>query len=374
MTPKRKILFIIPTMRGGGAERVLIDVLNRFDFERYNVTLLLINKEGDLYNQIPSAVTKIALYDSSTPKLPIIENKYTQKIFLRLRCLIKLSPFKRFDTIISFLEGEALFLHTILFNRSKRDVSWVHTDMSINHWTTNIYPLLWQERKAYNMMNRIVLVSEQAKIGFEKTFGLNSKLQVLYNLIDRETIISKSIETCPIVKSSKHVICTAGRLSKEKRHDRLIKAITILRNEYQLDVELWIIGKGDNLPKLVDLANNLGIKDSISFLGFKTNPYPYIKSSDIFALSSDTEGYPLVICEALCLGKPIVSTDTTGPSELLADNVGILTEKDENSLAAGLAKLCQEPALLTEYSKRSIKKSMDFCPEEIMNEIYDIVN
>ena len=374
MTTKRKILFIIPTMRGGGAERVLIDVLNRFDFERYKVTLLLINKDGDLYNQIPSAVTKIALYDSSTPKLPIIENKYTQKIFLRLRCLIKLSPFKRFDTIISFLEGEALFLHTILFNRKKRDISWVHTDMSKNHWTTNIYPLLWRERKAYNMMNRIILVPEQAKIGFEKTFGHNSKLQVLYNLTDREAIISKSIETCPIVKSSKYVICTAGRLSKEKRHDRLIKAITILRNEYQLDVELWIIGKGDNLPKLVDLANNLGIKDRISFFGFKANPYPYIKSADIFALSSDTEGYPLVICEALCLGKPIVSTDTTGPSELLADNVGILTEKDENSLAAGLAKLCQEPSLLTEYSRRSIKKSMDFCPEEIMNEIYDIIN
>lgn len=374
MVTKKRLLFIIPTLRGAGAERVLIDILNRFDYNRYEVDLLLYDNKGELFEHVNDKVRTHVLYTKRRPKIPLIENRYTRNIFLFIRSLLALNPFIWYDTVISFLEGEGILLHNHVLNRRRKNISWVHIDLLLNHWTKNNFRNNALELEAYKKMDLTVFVSNQAKLSFKKLFGEEVPSKVILNLIERKRIRELSSESIAISKDHQYTICTVGRLTDQKRHDRMIKALSILVNRYNLDVGLWIIGQGENFSMLEELAHLSGVDDRVVFLGFKTNPYPYIKSADIFALSSDAEGYPLVICEALCLGKPIVSTDTTGPSELLADNVGILTGKDENSLAAGLAKLCQEPALLTEYSRRSIKKSMDFCPEEIMNEIYDIVN
>ena len=176
-----------------------------------------------------------------------------------------------------------------------------------------------------------------------------------------------------IVKKRKFTICNVARLSAIKKQDRLIKAIKILKDK-GCDIELWILGTGDEFHKLKKLVSELSLIETVQFKGFQPNPYPYIKASDVFVLSSDTEGYPTVICEALCLGKPIVSTRITGCTELLGDNeYGILTALNEQAIANAIYELYNSKDKMLLLQQKAIEKSQNFSVEYTMNKFYNII-
>lgn len=369
---KEELLFIIPTMRGAGAEKALLNILNRLDYNKYNVSLLLFNHNGELYNLIPSKVKKYHLYSKFRPFIPFIENRFTRNIFWKLRSLT-INPFKKFDAIISFLEGEALLTHNLLLNRRNKDITWVHINLMVNHWSKNVFKNHQKELEAYKKMDEIIFVSNDAQKAFNKFFQMDIESKVIYNIIDRDDIIKKAKEKCPIKRSSKFVISNVGRLTKQKRQDRLIEAIAILNHKYGVDTECWILGQGELEEKLKQHAKDLKIEEKIKFLGFRSNPYPFVKESDIFMLSSDTEGYPLVVCEALCLGKPILSTDITGPNEILSEGGGILTELSAEALAEATHTLLKDQELINKKQNEAIVISNSFSTKEIMNQIYAIL-
>lgn len=373
MRKKISILFIIPTMRGAGAEKALLNILERLDYDKFNVSLLLFNDKGDLYTQIPKQVKKHHLFSKCRPYIPFVENRYTQHFFQRIRAALALNPFKKFDTVISFLEGEALVVHNLLLNRRNKDISWVHINLQINHWTKKDFKSDNHELEAYRKMDTVVFVSHDAQRAFEEKFGSKVNSKVIYNIIDREKIIELAKDPCPIVSTSKFVISNVGRLTKQKRQDRLIEAIALLNHNYNLDVECWIVGQGELREELEQIEKKLKIDHKIKFLGFQPNPYPFIAASDLFMLSSDTEGYPLVVCEALCLGKPIVSTNITGPNEILNVGGGILTHLSAESLAEAANSLLINQNLKSQVSKEASLTSESFSASEIMNEIYSII-
>jgi glycosyltransferase involved in cell wall biosynthesis len=112
----------------------------------------------------------------------------------------------------------------------------------------------------------------------------------------------------------------------------------------------------------------------VKFLGFQTNPYSYLKASDMFLLTSDTEGYPLVVCEAMCLGKPIVSTNITGPDELLANGVGVLTSFEVSDIADRVQQLAADADLRAHYGEASRAEALcRFDVEAVMQQIYQIL-
>lgn len=370
---KKEILFIIPTMRGAGAERAILNILDRIDYNKFNVSLLLFNNKGDLYTQIPKNIKKYHLFSKYRPHIPLIENRITQHFFQRVRTLFALNPFKKFDTIISFLEGEALVVHNMLLNRRNKNISWVHTNLNVNHWTKKDFKNDKHELKVYQKMDTVVFVSHDAQHAFEEKFSAKVNSKVIYNIIDREKILELSREHCSLVRNSKFVICNVGRLTQQKRQDRLIETITFLNHEYNMDVECWIIGQGELRDELEQWAKDLKIDNKIKFLGFKPNPYPYIANSDLFLLSSDTEGFSLVVCEALCLGKPIVSTNITGPNEILKNGGGILCDCTSISLANGVKSILSKKSAFIELEKSALFISESFSSEDIMNQIYEIL-
>ena len=110
------------------------------------------------------------------------------------------------------------------------------------------------------------------------------------------------------------------------------------------------------------------------FLGFKSNPYPYIAASDLFLSTSMTEGYPLVICEALCLGKPIIATAVSGSKEILADSeYGLLSEEDDDSLLKNTLRMITNNSLREYYSNRAVEKSLDFDVQSTVDNIYKFI-
>ena len=118
------------------------------------------------------------------------------------------------------------------------------------------------------------------------------------------------------VNKSKFEIISVGRLSEQKDYRTLLKSLSLVKKKHNFNLK--ILGIGKELTNLKKLAQDLEIADNVEFLGFKENPYPYIKSSDLFVLSSKWEGFGLVLVEALALGTPVIATDSNGaPSEIL---------------------------------------------------------
>lgn len=370
---KKKILIILQGLRGGGAEKVLIDIIKNFDYNSYSVTLLLVGQDGVYNDQIAPEVEVKYLFIPREQWLlgylqkmkfwTIVDAYYKYKLN---SCLGKSS----YDTIISFMEGVSTRCHSFILNRAKKHVTWVHIDMLLNNWCLNSFRSFDEQATIYTKMDEIICVSDGAKDSFMKLFP-GTKPKVVYNLIDKPQIFHKA--SALEIKNKSFTVCNVGRLANQKRQDRIVE-VAALCKKAGLDIQFNILGQGPLLESLNEKIAKLGVENYVHLLGFQPNPYPYISASDIFFMTSDSEGYPLVVCESLCLGKPVVSTDVTGPHELLSDGTGILCSKDPQDLFEAIKLLYSDKALMEDYIKRSLAKSSIFDVEKQMKDIYAIIN
>ena len=362
------------TMRGGGAEKVLLDLLDSIDKNRYDITLLLVFKMGVHLDKLPKDIKIKFLYHGKPKGLRrLIEHFVPGRDWLYKRDARKIFSNYKWDSIISFMEGPTLKIHNTITDTAKRNISWVHVNLAVTHWTKYLYRNDLHEASDYKKMDRVAFVSQGALDAFANKFQVdNNKLEVINNIIPVEEIRRKAIEK-KIEKPNKPVIVTVGRLVEQKRHDRILDAVKILHDK-NIEFELWILGTGKLEKSLKEKVKKLKLEKMVRFFGFQTNPYPYINASDIFVLSSDTEGYPTVICEALSLGKPIVSTAITGSNELLEGNVGILTGLTPTDLAEGINSLINSPEKRKELSQKALDASQKFDKQKVLEKVYRIID
>lgn len=368
---KKKILFVQETLEGGGAEKVLVDILNNFDYEQFSVDLLLIRKSGIYLKNINCNVNLFYLYKKS--KVNFI-NKVKDNIYKNFliknfsNLLFKSRVNKKYDCVIAFLEGPSSQFVSKLKNNSKK-ILWVHSDLRRLRRLK-----LSEEKVVYSNSDKIICVSNEVKKGLNELYpDTTNKSQVIYNLIDTENIIRKSNEKIEFEFRGINIIAV-GRLIESKRFDLIIRAHKEVIDR-GIDHNLIILGEGPLEENLIQLTKKLNVEESVKFLGFINNPYPYIKSSDVYIMASDYEGLPLVICEALTLKKIIISTKCTGPSELLCDGAGILVKCGEyEEIAEKIINV-----LTNQIDNIEIEEKMDSCIElfsvdNILKKIYSNLN
>lgn len=375
---RRNILFLMPAMLNGGAEKVLIDILKHFDYTKYNVSLLLECKDGPYISDIPDKVELIYLHKKNL----WIERLYRYMIMLHCKwliyqilCRIPLLwslKGRRFDTIVSFMEGMAVKMHSYIYDKANRNISWVHIDLKKKHWSLDFFSNEQEESNCYQKMDKIVFVSQDARDRFREIFTIDdNKLAVIYNLIDCDEI--RKLADSKIVKKNKFTICMVGRLNQQKRYDRALEAISMLKNDHY-DFELWILGSGELETSLHKKVQEKNLTNIVSFKGFIKPVYPYLKVADLLLNTSESEGYPLTICEALCLGCPVVATNITGANELItASGAGILVDEDPVSIYQGLKQIMNDTALRKEYSEKAVRYARSFSVQESMKNIYRLI-
>lgn len=361
------------SMQGGGAEKVLLDLLANIDKSRYEIELLIVFRTGALLDRLPSDIPVTFLYPGKPKGVRrIIEHFVAGRDFLYNRDAQRFASGKHWDVIISFMEGPALKIHNCIADKADRNITWVHINLGVTHWTKFLYHDDKDEASDYHVMDNIVFVSNGAKQAFSDKFGITGDhLKVIHNIIPVETIRERAKEFK--VEKDKFTLCTVGRLVEQKRFDRLLEAVSILIKR-GLDFRLWILGAGKLEAELKAKSKQLGLDDYVYFLGFQSNPYPYLSAADIFVLSSDTEGYPTVVCEAISLGKPIVSTDITGSRELLENGIGILTDTTAEALADGILSLMNNKEHLNSQSKIALKASERFDKGKVLEKIYQLID
>lgn len=376
---KKKILFIMPALPGGGAEKVLIDILKNFDYRTYTVTLLLEFREGVYLNDVPKEVRILALHRQNTiwferlhRMLRAMHRYAIYHAIVYKHSLLRLLGEERFDTIVSFMEGAALKFHSYITNKAECNLSWVHIDLKRKHWSLDFFHNPQDELEAYQRMDKIVFVSKDAKKHFLELYPLAAeKSTVIYNLIDRNAILLSSVSQ-PLDKT-KFTICMVGRLNPQKRYDRAL-AVAKRLHEDGCDFELWILGEGYLKTSLRETVQALGIDEHIRFLGFQKPSYAYMRGADLFLNTSEAEGYPLVICEALCLGLAIVATNISGTSEMLSHSeYGVLTGEDEDSIYRSVKRMMRDETLRNHYREKAIQRAAMFDVPATMDQIYRIL-
>lgn len=369
----KKLLILQETLTGGGAEKVLINILNNIDYSKYEVELLLLIKEGVYLDQVNNNVKIRSIFRPIKTNSSYI-NRFQKRIFYKLletmpSCFFKIFIREIYDYNIAFLEGLSTKILSMCDLNNSKNIAWIHIDLEK-------YKKMPQEEenRCYRNMDKIVCVSNEVKSVVDRLYtDVSDKTTVIYNLIDVKDIIKKSEEKVQYIKDIPTII-GVGRLVAQKRFDLLIKAHSeLLKNG--IDNKLLILGSGELKDELISLALELGVRDTVEIKEFVKNPYPYMKLADVFVMTSDFEGFSLVVAEAIVLGKCIVATECAGPVELLNNGeYGQLVKcQDISALKSAIEKVLLNKDCKINYENMSLIRKDIFDVNSIMKKIYEVL-
>lgn len=380
---RKNVLFVIESLCGGGAEKVLTTLLKHLDKSKYNITLCTIINTGNYIDEVKPYVNYISVI--SLPHNQYILDRIWYAIkykliyeLLPISWVYKLFIPKGNDIEIAFCEGFTTKLISKSSNKKAKKIAWVHIDLKQNPWPQKlgIYRNIEEETLTYSKFNSIITVSKTVKQSFKDVYGQAEKTITIYNPIDIHDIKQKGRENINGYNKSVMNLVTVGRLIPQKGYDILLQVVARLKNEGYKFV-LRILGEGTDLEELLRYKEQYGLQGYVELMGFKKNPYPYIANSDLFICSSRSEGYSLVIAESLVLGIPVLSTYCSGPNELLDEGkYGKLVKNsnDGNNLYEGLKQFLKNKELLEIYRQKAIERGSFFSLTNVINEVEKILN
>lgn len=353
-----KIVLFLPSLRGGGAERVMVNLARGFAERGIKVDLVLAKAEGPYLSQVP-------------PDVRIIDLN-VQRVLYSLPGLVRYMRRERPMAMLSALNhANIVAIWAKMLSRTKtRLVVSEHSTLSQSTenatlWRVKLMPFLI--RFFYPYADTVVAVSQGvADDLIARTRLPEKKVKVIYNPVITSELFAKAEEPLdhPWFRPGEPpVILGVGRLTKEKDFPTLIRAFALVRKERP--AKLMILGEGEDRFKLEALVRELGLEEDVALPGFVENPYKYMKRAAVFVLSSRWEGFGNVLVEAMALGTPVVSTDCpSGPAEILEEGKWgrLVPAGDIEAMAEAIT------AVLNGYKKDGRLRSLAFSVNYIVDE------
>lgn len=365
-----KILFIIPTLMHGGAEKVIVNLVNNLDPDTYEITLYSIfdggvNKEF-LKNNVKYQFKFRKVFRGNSQLMKLFSPKFLYGFFIK----------EEYDLVVSFLEGPAARIISGCTHPNTKKICWIHSDMLTHKLATVGFRNFREAQKLYDTFDQIAGVSKNVMNSFEKIFNLKVQLQVLYNVNDTDNIKKLAAEQAAYTFPENIIkICSVGKLTDNKGFDRLLevhhKLLTI-----GLPHHIYILGIGADQSSLERRIKELGVGNSFKLLGFQKNPYQYMAKCDLYVCSSHREGFSTAVTEALILGIPVLSTEVSGAKELLGENneYGIVTENNTEGIYKGLRKLLMHPEKLAHYKEQAVLRGKEFSKKKTVKAVEQFFN
>ncbi len=335
-----KVCFVIPTLSGGGAERVAVTVLSALDPSKFERVLYLFNDQG-------------VYFDRLDPRVEVVIGGGGSWLS-RLRRLVAFLRHARPDIVMPFLSYFITAIAAVLarsrarvvFNQgtpttgflSDPDFKWR------GRWRRTLFT--WATSFFYRRADAVVVTSQGVADDLSRGYGVpRARLRVVHNPVDLDAIAgAASASVAPQRTPGESVVVSAGRLAGVKNYPLLIDALGMINRERP--VGAWILGEGEERSRLERLAAASPVAARVQFLGFQSSPWPWIAQADVFVLTSVYEGFGNVLIEAMACGVPVVATRSPGTVEIVTDGVnGLLVEHTAESVSAAVLRLLGDPGL-----------------------------
>jgi glycosyltransferase involved in cell wall biosynthesis len=375
---EQKIAILINSMTNGGAEKVACNLAAEMVRVGLDVEFFLLEKD-DFYT--PPDNIKVTYLSNQTEK----ESGLVKFLSLfAFSAKLKRLTAARGITVVQSHMYRSNFVNTLakIFG-SKHKSQIVNHGLVSRNLDRGIYGfvVLWLAKLLYKRADQCVLVSNQMQSDLAKYVDISNTV-VINNPFDINEIQSFSSMTISpaefIFKPDKKYLICAGRFIKIKRFDVIIESLTHLDEE----IDLIVLGDGDQREYLVSLTKKMGLTDRVHFIGNVQNPFKYFKNCDIFVLSSETEGFPMVLIEAMACDLAIIASDCkSGPREILdaeggslmsncleKTDYGILTKiGDPKCLAEAVSMMISDKKLMVTYTRNSRERMWRYSTEKIVN-------
>lgn len=346
----KRIVIGITNLALGGAERVLVDLVNRLK-EEYAITILTFYPGGELEKEIEEGITLKSIYQKPYEQMSKQEKiKVSMNLLFSLKKIYQENVPKDITTQIAFLEGPMTRLFKIK-NANTTKITWIHNDISLVFGKGLKAKIKkWLNSKVYRTYDKLIFVSKDNQKKFQKQYPKieKEKQLVITNYLDAKKVLKKAEETAEKqIKKQAITILSVSRLVPQKAIDRLVKVHARLIKQ-GIFHKIYVIGEGPEREKIEKLIKEEEVQDTFLLLGKQKNPYPYIRQADALALLSYFEGYGMVLEEAKILGKFIMITDTAAREAIENYANRVIFENSEEGIYQGLKEILQNPEKMKE--------------------------
>lgn len=363
----KKILFVIHDLHHGGAEKVLVNLVNNMDRKKFDITVMALFGGGVNEQFLKKDVKLIICH-----KRAVRGNSKIMKLFLP-QFLFSYYIKDKYDIIVSYLEGPSARIVSGCSDKNTKLISWIHVEQHDRNTACNAFRNYKEALECYRRFDCTVCVSEYVKKDFQNLFPVDNPVYVLYNTNETDQIremVKEPIDDV-VFKDDEIKLVGVGKLMPNKGFDKLARIhVRLIREGYK--VHTYILGEGPERSKIEKIVDENGCAYTFTLLGYRTNPYKYVAKCDVFVCSSVAEGFSTAATEALILGVPVVTTKVSGMEEMLGQNneYGIVVDgTDENKLYIGLKSMIGSPEIRKKYQDKAMERSKIFSKENTVSEV-----
>jgi glycosyltransferase involved in cell wall biosynthesis len=357
MEVRRNVLFLIPTLAGGGAERVMVTILRHLDRNRFSPALAVVD-------------TRDAIFMDDVPKDVEVIDLHCTRVRYALPKLVKLIWHRRPHVVMSTL-GQLNLALAMVRPILPNGVRYVARETVVV--SANIETKRWRKfsrsayRHFYRRFDTVICQSHDMQKDLVHQFAVPlDKTVVIHNPVDVARIRELAKASIPGEMGQKSggsekplQLVSAGRLSYQKGFDMLIDALALCARPTQLT----ILGEGELRDELKQRAVTRGVAHKVEFVGFQKNPYPFFARADVFVVSSRFEGFPNVVLEALACGTPVIALPSPGGVHEILDGLtgcDVTKNMSAECLADAIDSFstdeCIDPCIIERYSAETIAK------------------
>lgn len=361
----KKVLFLIHDLGHGGAEKVLVNLVNNMDHTKFDITVMALFGGGVNEQFLAPHIRLITCFPKAIPG-----NSHLMKLFSP-KVLHKMLVKESYDIEVAYLEGVAARVVSGCKSPKAKTIAWIHCTMDTEMVMSIGFRNIKEAKCCYQSFTRIISVSGGVRDAFLKFCSLPSKIQVLYNTNESDHILSLGREPAPQLEEDRCLkLVGVGKIVANKGFDRLARIHVRLKKQ-GYPVHTYILGIGPERENIEAYLRQEHCQDSFTFLGYQTNPYKYVSKCDLFVCASFAEGFSTAATESLIIGTPVCTVEVSGMKEMLGENneYGLVVPNDEDSLYQGIKRFLDEPKLLDYYKSQARIRGKDFSTERTVSAV-----
>ena len=366
----KKVLFVIHDLGQGGAEKVLVNLVNNMDSVKFDITIMTLFAGGVNEQFLKPHIKLYSCFDKIFPA-----NSHILKLFSP-KMLYKKFVKDKYDIIVSYLEGSSARIVSGCPDKNVKLVSWIHIEQHTIKQLASSFRNSLEAKKCYDKFNMTVCVSDYVKNDFVNILDFEKPIKVLYNTNETNDIclLAEDDEGIDMISDNEINICVVGKVHMRKGCDRICHIQKRLKDS-GLNTHIYFLGKGPDEDYVRNFSKKYNLEDSITLLGYQTNPYKFVKNCNLFVCASLAEGFSTAATEALILGTPVVTVEVSGMKEMLGENneYGIVTENDEDALYEGIKKILTTPDLLETYAAKAKERGKAFSTEKTVKAVEEML-